>query len=453
LVIWQELPQDFEKIDTFCITGEIDPECLDRLVRLIDATVSNILAQTPDTIFSLSLLSTWSCHICELFCSSVKRQSQCEVLLGGQGLASESWVQKQVSEKKADHFLIGEGEITFRRFLQGARSGPGINNFDFQQVDDLDQHCVIPDYRGLPLEQYPYLTSRPDLFITASRGCVRNCGYCDIGYLWKKYRYRSAQHVAEEMITQYQRHGIRDFFFTDSLINGSMKMLNELCDKLIDYQSRNPMADFKWRGQYIFRPRATVTEQHIEKMAAAGVTYLIVGLETGSDRVRFDMNKKHTTEDAEWFLEMFKKYGIQCRLLMLTGWVTETLEDHTDTMMLFQRWQKYVASGTISGIELGSTLTILEHSPIGQQVSNLGLTFINDKSYLWYNPGNPDLTIGERMRRRIELHKEAMRYNWPITRSAYRLGTIKRSLLEAVEALEQGPIQHRNNSVFSIKSI
>jgi len=439
LRIWQKLPGDFEAIDNFCITGIIDKDVKLRLGDLIDKTVRQILEKNPNTHFALSLLSLWSVPVCEMFCASIKKNSNCKILLGGQGLDSETWTKQQVELGLVDDFITGEAEITFRKFLDGDRSSPGINNYNFQQIDDLDQHCVIPDYTKLSINQYPYLDSRPDFFITASRGCVRNCGYCDIGHQWKKYRYRSAHHVAQEMITQYERHGIRDFFFTDSLINGSMKMLDELCDYLIDYKKKNPDADFKWRGQYIFRPLNTVKERHIQKMAQAGVSYLIIGLETGSDRVRYDMNKKHTTDDAEWFLEMFKKYGIECRLLMLTGWVTETVEDHNATMALLSRWQKYVASKTITGIELGSTLDILDHSPIGMRSAELGIKYLNNKSYLWFNPNNPDLTIAERVRRRVELHQEAMKYRWPVTRSQYRLNTIKRTLIEALEYLKQDP--------------
>ena len=438
LLIWQKLPNDFEEVDNFCITGKISDACLERLKNLIDGSVIRLATARPDTMFALSLLSIWSIPICELFCQSIRKHSQCEILLGGQGLYSPEWVQEQINLRRIDNFIVGEGEISFRRFLQGHRDGHGINNFNFEQIDDLDQHVVIPDYRSLPLDQYPYLTDRPDLFITASRGCVRRCGYCDIGHQWKKYRYRSADLIAKEMITQYERHGIKDFFFTDSLINGSMKMLDELCDHLIEYKKSNPSADFQWRGQYIFRQKSSVNESHVKKMVDAGVKFLIIGLETGSDRVRYDMNKKHTTDDAEWFLEMFKKYGIQCRLLMLTGWITETLDDHADTMALFSRWQKFVASRTITGIELGSTLTILEHSPVGIDSHSLGLQFLANRSHLWYNPNNPDLTISERMRRRIEIHREAMKYNWPITRSLYRLSTIRRNIEEAVDLLENG---------------
>jgi len=452
LEIWKRLPDDFQDIDTFCITKIISQDVRQRLQDLVDRTVRDILVRHPDCLFAMSLLSTWSQPVCEMFCDSIRRQSRCEIVLGGQGLISQEWTQQMQSDGRIDHYIIGEGEISFRRFLQGQRTGPGINNYDFQQIDDLDEHCVIPDYRRLPLSEYPHLNERQDLFITASRGCVRNCGYCDIGHQWKKYRYRSAQHVAEEMITQFERHGIRDFFFTDSLINGSMKMLNELCDYLIEYKQRRPDADFKWRGQYIFRPVSTVKEIHVQKMAEAGVDYLIVGLETGSDRVRYDMNKKHTNQDAEWYLEMFQKYGITCHLLMITGWVTETLEDHQETLKMFSKWQKYVANGVITGIELGSTLTMLEHAPVSQRAEELGIYYLNDKPYLWQASANPDLTVVERMRRRVETHREAMKYHWPITRSLYRLSTVKRNLIEAIDYLRSNPMPQPPRRSFRILS-
>jgi len=434
LLIWQKLPNDFETIDNYCITQRIDSSTLQRLTALINDMIKQQINCYPNTVFALSLLSVWSQPVCELVCASIKAQSNCEILLGGQGLANELWTQQQLDRGLADSYIVNEAEISFRQWLKGSRSGPGINNYNFEQIDNLDQHVVIPDYRKLPINQYPYLDST-SFFITASRGCVRNCSYCDIGHQWKNYRYRSAASVFQEMITQFERHQVTDFFFTDSLINGSMKMLNELCDLLIEYRQNNPQAQFTWQGQYIFRPRSSVNLNHIKKMAEAGLNFLVVGLETGSDRVRIDMNKKHTTDDAEWFLEEFKNHGIKCRLLMITGWVNETEQDHQETLQLFPRWQKYVASGTITGIELGSTLSILEHAPVALRVPDLGIEMLNNKGYLWFNPTNPDLTIAERMRRRIETHRHAIKYHWPITRSLYRLSTIKSNLLEAIEYL------------------
>ena len=436
LRIYQELPEHLVDIDNYCITGNITDALRSRLRQSIRTWIVDIIDSNPDTVFAISLLSTWSQNICQMVCEEIRSLSTNQILLGGQGLADSAWNDRMLSSGCIDWFMIGEAEVIFPKFLQGYRNLPGLNNYNNEQIDDLDTHVVIPDYRKLKIEQYPHLGERLDLFITASRGCVRRCSYCDIGHQWKKYRYRSAKQVAAEMIAQYERHGITDFFFTDSLINGSMKMLDELCDELIDYRQQHSMPrSFSWKGQYIFRPKNTVKERHIARLKEAGVDYLIVGLETGSDRVRYDMNKKHTMEDAEYFLELFKKYGIKCHLLMITGWVTETLDDHNETLKMFERWQKFVASGTITGIELGSTLTILEHSPVGEQIDYYGIQMLDNKPYLWQADANPELTIHERIRRRVETHRVAMKYQWPITRSLYRLNTIKRSLQEAIETL------------------
>lgn len=436
LLIYQHLRDDFEAIDNFCITRQVESDVLQKLKALIDRIIKQQVDQYPNSTFALSLLSIWSQPVCELVCASIRTHSNCQILLGGQGLADKTWTMNQISQGAADEFIVNEAEIVFRNWLQGDKSGPGCNNYNFEQIDDLDQHVVVPDYRKLPIDQYPYL-GNTSFFITASRGCVRNCAYCDIAHQWKKYRYRSAASVFQEMTTQFERHGVTDFFFTDSLINGSMKMLNDLCDLLIDYKQKNPNAKLNWQGQYIFRPRSSVNLAHIKKMTDAGLNFLVVGLETGSDQVRYDMNKKHTTDDAEWFLEQFKQHGIKCRLLMITGWINETEEDHKATLELFPRWQKYVASGTITGIELGSTLSILEHAPVAMRVPDLGIQLLNNKGYLWFNPTNPDLTIATRFKRRLETHQQAIKYHWPITRSLYRLSTIKSNLLEAIKYLSE----------------
>ena len=435
LMLYRDAFEYFETIEDFCITGNISEDAKSALIKVIDYYIQKEISENNTTVFCLSLISTWSQNVCEIFCQRIKLMSTATILLGGQGLANQKWVEQLKQSNLIDYYIIGEGEITFDLFLTNncTEKTPGFNNYNFEQIEDLASTSIIPDYTLLNVEQYPYLLDSPELYITGSRGCVRRCTYCDVGHQWKKYRYRNGAHIATEMIQQYEKHGITNFFFTDSLVNGSMKMLDDLCDTLIAYKNQNPQLTFKWKGQYIFRPKSQIKESHFAKLKAAGADYLIVGLETGSDKVRYDMDKKHTTNDAEYFLEMFKKYGIRCHLLMLTGYVTETITDHNDTMALFKKWQKFVASDTIAGIELGSTLSIIEHSPIRQQVDKYDISMLNDKPYLWFSQSNAELTIGERIRRRIELHKEAMKYLWPITRSAYRLSTIKSHLIEAID--------------------
>jgi hypothetical protein len=71
------------------------------------------------------------------------------------------------------------------------------------------------------------------------------------------------------------------------------------------------------------------------------------------------------------------------------------------------------------------------------------MTLYNNKPYLWQSNTNPELDLHERVQRRIKTHKEAIKYNWPITRSLYRLNTIKRNLVEGIEHLQNNKVQTR----------
>ena len=46
-------------------------------------------------------------------------------------------------------------------------------------------------------------------------------------------------------------------------------------------------------------------------------------------------------------------------------------------------------------------------------------------SDMWQAHTNPDLDVPERVRRRIETHEEAIKYNWPIWRGEQRLSGVK----------------------------
>lgn len=114
---------------------------------------------------------------------------------------------------------------------------------------------------------------------------------------------------------------------------------------------------------------------------------------------------------------------------MLIGYLTETHEDHKDTLQMFKRWQKYVATGTIKGIDLGKGLLILPNTPLEKMIDSHGVYFLEHNGKpnpdLWQCTTNVDLNVGERIRRRIETHEEAIKYNWPIWRGAQRLNAIR----------------------------
>lgn len=382
-----------------------------------------------------------------------------KIILGGAGVTStntfgdpEGFGEKMKKIGLADSYIEGEGEIAILEYLNKNFDYPGINGTSPIQVNDLD-NLPFPNYKYFDLNLYDFPDGKTkEFFIIGSRGCVRKCTYCDVARYWPKFRYRSGKNIAEEMIFHYEMSGVNKFYFTDSLINGSMKAFRDMCDKLANYNQTHS-AGFKWGGQLIWRPKRLDPPENFEMMRLAGADTFYVGVETGSDKIRWEMDKKFTNEDIDYALEQFKKNNLKVMFLMLLGYLTETKEDHRETLKMFSRWQKYVASGTITGIDLGITLLFLKGTPLEKMIETHGVSFLSSESTetgqyltstkLWTSTTNTDLTIEERIKRRIETHKEAIKYNWPIWRSENRLQNVKimaeqyKKILEEQKAVDK----------------
>jgi len=421
-----------------------------KINQFLESSVERISASLPDLIL-ISVFSFTTHYFTKKLLHLLKDHPAIK-LIGGQGVYVPELSRQEndrnffgesmKSQGLVDHYIVGEGEQALASFLDGKRDIPGLDNTKPHQVMDLNS-TVWPDYGFFDLNRYDYLEGEREVFVTSSRGCVRRCTYCDVPYHWPKYRWRAGDNVAEEIISHYERFGVTKFYFTDSLVNGSMKSFSDMCNKLAAYKFDRKIT---WSGQFIIKPRNQVTDDYFDMIAAAGGTQFYVGIETGSDRVRWDMDKKFTNEDVDHHLHHFSRVGMKMFFLMLTGYVTETLEDHADTLVMFPRWQHYVADGTIRGIDLGPTLIILANTPLDHMREELGLSFVNGDPKSWISSVNPDLTIKERVRRRLEAHKQAIAYNWPIWRGEQRLETI-RDLLSGVLLNEK--IKYDTNGAFT----
>lgn len=364
------------------------------------------------------------------------------IVLGGPGVKTSDISEKKITfgeklknQKLCDIYIVGEGEKTVIDVCNGIDIGPGINNIFPKQLENLDS-LPFPDYSFYDLDRYDYLSKQKEFFIVGSRGCVRHCTYCDVGKYWPKFRFRSGKNIAGEMIGHYEKHGVSKFYFTDSLINGSMKAFLEMCEVLANYNTRNK-SKFSWGGQFIFKPKNQLPVDYFKIIRAAGGEEFYVGVETGSDKIRWEMDKKFTNDDITYHLEEFSNNHLSVIFLMLIGYVTETIEDHKETLKMFAKWQKFVAKGVIKGINLGVSLVYLEGTPLESQIKDHGVFFLHNNQLsekvdpmLWESNYNKPLNIPERIRRRIETHKEAIKYNWPIWRGTQSLNHVWNLLIK-----------------------
>lgn len=320
-------------------------------------------------------------------------------------------------------YVVGEGELAILEILKGNLDYHGINGRAPMQIDDLNL-IPIPDYSDFEIARYPKTWFDPRVrdenqlgtefvYITGSRGCVRKCQFCDIGSIWPKFRYRTGVSIANEMMEQNNRIQSRRFLFTDSLINGSVKQLSELCNVLIDYRDRGLMKPVIWQGQFIARPKSQMPEEVYAKMRDAGCFFVSIGIESGSEKVRNDMQKMFDDDALDFTLNMCVKHNIEMAWLLLVGYPTETEEEFQKTLDMLSRYKWMKDRKMVRSVALGPTLDIVRGSPLHDKQTEIGITW--DENGHWVYGNN---TRETRIKRWLRLKEHCLELGYPVVEKA-----------------------------------
>lgn len=413
---------NWDRLDSWMVLDTHDPEVLNIMKQEVARWAEEMLKDKPRWI-GISVFSFESHRPARLLCAAIRKASPTtKIVLGGAGLSGDAGEARAMytDNSLCDEIITGDGESGIVKLLQGEYNGEFnrlevLDDWPYADFDDYDldlykankQHQRETNQKNV-WQGYGNAWYRRDSILTlplvGSRGCVRRCTFCDIPSLWPRYKTRSAENIAGEVIKQYETWGVQRFHFTDSLINGNMKNFRRLAEILADYRSKHS-ADFTITGQYICRAADREDQDYYHLLSAAGFKILEVGIESGSEAVRWHMGKKFTNHDVDVFMERLEKADMHCVMLMIVGYPTETLEDHQATMDMFTKYTPYLKSGTIVEACLGGTQHIEPDSALGRDPD----LFVPRKAdgsldiFNWSYKHNPDLTFKERIRRRLQL--------------------------------------------------
>lgn len=230
-------------------------------------------------------------------------------------------------------------------------------------IEDLD---TIPyaDWSCYDIDDY----EEKYLPIITSRGCIRRCTFCSEAPIWGRFRYRSAANIADEMLLQSSAYPqVRTFWFMDSLVNGNIEMLGQLCDLLIAAGSAGPDGKergdgrFGWTGQFLVRKQ--MTEALWEKVSLAGGQWFACGLENGSDRILRMMRKGYDRETAKEVIRRAHRVDpdLISVAMFVVGHPLETEDDFRDTLEMIE---------FLKGLGISSSVSVCD---------------IRKGSHLWYN--------------------------------------------------------------------
>ena len=238
-----------------------------------------------------------------------------------------------------DFICRDEGEITLLNIaeaMRDKRDNPIIPGSSCRCEDRLfyDGPNIEP-YKDLDTYPSPYLhndlidfSNLEEAILFTSRGCPYGCIFCYTPNAFKrKVRFHSIDRVIEEIEWIY-RKGIKKFWFADPSFSINIERVDRLMEEIL----RRELKIQVW-----LETRADmVNDELLKKMKAAGVYLIAYGLESASERVLENLNKKISLDDLRGAIRLTQKHGIDVELFTQYGLPNETFDDAMKTLQFLK---------------------------------------------------------------------------------------------------------------------
>lgn len=350
----------------------------------IDFLVNQIL-ESDAKIIGFTIVGTTR-YFSEEIASRIKKKDPKRIIVFGGYYCFRTEVGIRFLEKPfVDAVCLGEAEFAFPSLIKEIEINKGrlgyckgfayrdkenraIDCGDYPLVEDLD--CLrFADFSGFNLDEYP----RKSLAISTSRGCINRCSFCAESRVWRKYRLRSAYNIYREIVFQLTNYPKTEFFFfNDSLINGNIELLDQICDLIIENKVR-----VGWGGQGLIRKEMDL--RLLKKMREAGFVFVSYGLESASPRILRLMKKGYPVELAGKVIRNTKRVGVSISVNIIVGYPSETEEDLLMTLEFLKRNMDFIDNVCIQA------LVVLPGSFLYINKDDLGISFPEDNDInRWY---------------------------------------------------------------------
>jgi len=254
-----------------------------------------------------------------------------------------------LEDSNIDYVVIGEGEYILSEligFFMGRNSRPEkgisfrlngkiVNTGHSDYIENLD-NLPLPAYHLIDFDKYARNAFRksvdapkkyPFARLMTSRGCPCGCVFCQVeGISGKKFRYRSAENVLDEIEWLKKEYGVKSLIFDDDNLFLNKKRTKSIFQGMIDRKLVMPWSPI---ATAIF----ALDEKIIKLMRASGCEYIDVAIESGCERVLKDIIKKPLDlEHAKKMVRIAKKEGIYVVANFIVGFPTETWDEIRETI-------------------------------------------------------------------------------------------------------------------------
>ena len=246
----------------------------------------------------------------------------CHFTMGGH-FPSLSYQQALDFIPEVDSVVRFEGEETLLEMVDrigAGRDWRGIRGIAFRRHNEIVANPLRPLVKNLDCLPYPDREYEPELVlghpilpILASRGCARTCSFCSIHMFYrtapgKVVRTRKPAQVVREMQYLYEQRGATVFLFQDDDFPLFGPVWKRWAREFVAELHRSGLAK---RVLWKISCRAdSVDLELFAEMRAAGLYFVYMGLESGTDEGLKTLHKRITAVQNLRAVEILKQLDL-----------------------------------------------------------------------------------------------------------------------------------------------
>jgi len=249
-----------------------------------------------------------------------------------------------IQESCFDAVCVGEGEeaiVELAVQLNSAAPPRGIANLWFRRGDTVEESSPRPlqeNLDALPLIDRSmwddWVADRRFPSILLGRGCPNQCTYCCNHTLAKIapgrwVRTRSPQQIVRELEHLIRHYGdLERVYLEIESFSIHMDYARALCDQLLEF-NRGRALPIQFGTNLSLHPRLVRDGAFLQRLREANFTFLNIGLESGSERVRRDIlhRPRYSNDDFVFFCNKAHRLGMAVNVFVLLGLPGETAQD------------------------------------------------------------------------------------------------------------------------------
>ena len=286
---------------------------------------------------------------------AIRQISPVKILMVGGHVAALP--ARTLKEETVDFVCRGEGPITVVELLRldlrgqveglesvpdlvwwNAERGESITNEPAPLIYDLtklhgDVWQLLPMelYRAHNWQCFDNLTVRqPYASVYTSLGCSFRCHFCCINapFHSNRYRMRNPIDVTTEIINLYMDYKVRTFKIVDEMFVLNERHYVDICERLAAFNGSDDINIWAYARVDTIKPHT------LQLMRRAGIKWLALGIESGSQYVRDGADKTFTNSDIFTVVREIQKAGINVIGNYIFGLPDDDMDSMRDTLNL-----------------------------------------------------------------------------------------------------------------------